>query len=283
MKSVTSPMELRTILERYRHDQPTVGLVPTMGALHDGHLSLIAKAKEIADIAVVSIFVNPTQFGAGEDFQAYPRDTQRDSQLAAGANTDVLFIPTAQEVYPSGFATTISVAGLTEPLEGQQRGAAHFNGVTTVVAKLLNMTSPDVLLMGQKDAQQAIVVGRMIKDLDLTVRLEVCPTVREPDGLALSSRNTYLTSDERSQAVALYKALQAGQSAVSGGEIDGVKVLTTALTAMEPFGVVPEYLSLVCPQTLKAVSVIDQPTLLAVAAVVGSTRLIDNVTLIPRS
>jgi len=283
MKSVTSLVELRTILKRYRRDQLTVSLVPTMGALHDGHLSLIAKAKEIADIAVVSIFVNPTQFGAGEDFQAYPRDTQRDSQLAAGANTDVLFIPTAQEVYPSGFATTISVAGLTEPLEGQQRGAAHFNGVTTVVAKLLNMTSPDVLLMGQKDAQQAIVVGRMIKDLDLTVGLEVCPTVREPDGLALSSRNTYLTSDERSQAVALYKALQAGQSAVSGGEIDGVKVLTTALTAMEPFGVVPEYLSLVCPQTLNAVSVIDRPTLLAVAAVVGSTRLIDNVTLIPRS
>ena len=283
MKSVTSLIDLRAILERYRRDQLTVGLVPTMGALHDGHLSLIAKAKEIADIAVVSIFVNPTQFAAGEDFQTYPRDTQRDSQLAASANTDVLFMPTAQEVYPSGFATTISVAGLTEPLEGQQRGAAHFDGVTTVVAKLLNMTAPEVLLMGQKDAQQAIVVGRMIKDLDLTVRLEVCPTVRELDGLALSSRNTYLTPDERSQAIALYKALEAAQSAVSSGETDAAKVLTTARTAMEPFGVVPEYLSLVCPETLKAVSVIDQPALLAVAAAVGTTRLIDNVTLIPNS
>ena len=253
-----------------------VGLVPTMGALHDGHLALIRAARQQCATVVVSLFVNPAQFNERADLAAYPRDEERDAQLASDAGADLLFAPAVDEVYPPGFATTVSVKGITEPLEGVQRGTAHFDGVATVVTKLFNMVGPDVAFFGQKDAQQAAVIRRFVTDLDIPVRVEVVPTVREPDGLALSSRNVHLTGDDRRRALALSRALRAAEQAVAGGDRDPARIRATALSAMHDFGVEPEYLELVSPETLAPVATIDGDVLVAVAARVGSTRLIDN-------
>ncbi|HLW96461.1 MAG TPA: pantoate--beta-alanine ligase, partial [Solirubrobacteraceae bacterium] len=195
--TMTRARTIAAVRERLREAERPVGLVPTMGALHDGHLALLRHARAANATVVMSLFVNPAQFAAGEDLAAYPRNEERDERLAAEAGVDVLFAPSAGEMYPDGFATAIEVAGLSEPLEGASRGAAHFRGVATVVAKLLNIVNPDVAYFGQKDAQQAAVIRRMARDLDMAVAIEVLPTVRAPDGLALSSRNAYLDGDDR--------------------------------------------------------------------------------------
>jgi pantoate--beta-alanine ligase len=278
MRTIRTVAELRAA----RRSATSVALVPTMGYLHDGHLSLIRAAREQADLVIVSLFVNPTQFNDPSDLDSYPRDEQRDAALASDAGAGLLFAPAPEEVYPPGFATEIRVGGpLTETLEGAHRGASHFHGVTTVVTKLLNMVAPDVALFGQKDAQQALVVRRLVTDLDLPVRIEVVPTVREPDGLALSSRNVRLAEEDRRRAVALSRALRAAEGTVAAGTRDARQILTAARSAMSPFAVEPEYLALVDPEDLSPVAAVDQETLLAVAAQVGRVRLIDNTILAP--
>jgi pantoate--beta-alanine ligase len=259
----------------------TIGLVPTMGALHEGHLSLIRRARAQCDLVVVSLFVNPAQFDDGADLDRYPRQEERDRRLATEAGADILFAPPIEGVYPAGFATSVEVLGLTDRLEGAVRGAAHFRGVTTVVTKLLNMVQPHVAYFGQKDAQQAVVIERLVADLDLPVQIEVCPTVREPDGLAMSSRNARLRPDERARAVALFRGLHAADELAVEGERSSQALLERARTAMRLFEVEPEYLALVDPATLEPVERLNAPALLAVAARVGDTRLIDNIVLEP--
>jgi pantoate--beta-alanine ligase len=275
MRIVRSVRELRDGLGRERSANRSVGLVPTMGAFHRGHVSLMERARSATDVVVVSLFVNPTQFGSGEDLAAYPRDERRDAEIAAAAGVDVLFAPPVEEVYPDGFQTTVRVGQLADPLEGAQR-PGHFDGVATVVTKLLSMVRPDVAFFGQKDAQQALIVRRVVRDLDIPVRIEVCPTVREPDGLALSSRNAYLAPAERERAVALRRALDAAERAVAAGERDASAVVAAARGAMEPYGVEPEYLVLVAADTLSPVDRVDGEILVALAARVGPARLIDN-------
>lgn len=281
MKVLRTVGELREALEPARGTGRTIGLVPTMGALHGGHLSLIAKARAECDVVVVSLFVNPSQFDERGDLDRYPRQEDRDRDLAEQVGADLLFAPTPEEVYPAGFATSVEVLSLTDRLEGAARGASHFRGVTTVVTKLLNMVAPDSAYFGQKDAQQVIVIRRLVEDLNLPVRIEACPTVRDPDGLALSSRNAHLSPEERSRAVGLYAALSAATTTASGGERVGERLLQVARRALAPFDVELEYLALVDPATLEPVAQLEEPALLAVAARVGSTRLIDNVALAP--
>jgi pantoate--beta-alanine ligase len=277
MRTIRLMSELREHLQIERSADRTIGLVPTMGAFHAGHVSLMQHARRHADVAVVSLFVNPTQFGPQEDLAAYPRDAARDAEIAAAAGVDVLFAPPLEEVYPDGFQTTVRVGALAETLEGAQR-PGHFDGVATVVTKLLNMVQPDVAFFGQKDAQQALVVRRVVRDLDIPVAIEVCPTVREPDGLAMSSRNAYLAPADRERAVALRRALDAAEAAVAAGERDASAVAAAARGAMDPFGVEPEYLALVASDSLRPVDRIDVggEILAVIAARVGPARLIDN-------
>jgi len=255
-----------------------VGLVPTMGALHDGHLSLIRRARADCDTVVVSLFVNPAQFRPGEDLEAYPRDEERDVALAEAEGVDVLFAPPTEEVYPPGFDTRVQVGRLTSMLCGDpdRRGPDHFTGVATVVVKLFNMVAPDVAYFGQKDAQQALVIHRLVRDLDIPVTIEVCPTVREPSGLAISSRNAYLDREERERAVALSRALAAAEAAVAGGERSASAVLRAARSELDAARVEPEYLELRSARDLSPARRVNGSTLLAVAARVGNTRLIDN-------
>jgi len=253
-----------------------VGLVPTMGALHEGHMSLLRRAREECATVVMSLFVNPAQFGAGEDLAAYPRDGAGDERAAREAGVDLLFAPEAGEMYPPGFATTVSVAGLREPLEGAVRGAGHFDAVATVVAKLLNVVAPQVAYFGQKDAQQALVIERMAADLDFPARIEVCPTVREHDGLARSSRNAYLDAAERERAAAIPAALRAVAASIGGGERDPAAAAAAGLEELRRRGIEPEYLALADPRTLAPVERVSGPVLVAVAARVGRARLIDN-------
>jgi pantoate--beta-alanine ligase len=276
VRTVRTVAALREALREARRDERSIGLVPTMGALHDGHLSLIRAARAENDIVVVSLFVNPAQFNEASDLAAYPRDEARDAEAAAAAGADLLFAPPVEEVYPPGFSTTVRVSGLTEHLEGEHRGTGHFEGVATVVCKLLNMAQPDVAYFGQKDAQQAAVIRRLVRDLDIPARIAVCPTVREPDGLALSSRNVHLRGADRDRALALSKALEAARHAVEGGERDAAAVAAAGRAAMARLGVEPEYVALVGPDDLLPVRRINGAVLVAVAARVGTTRLIDN-------
>jgi pantoate--beta-alanine ligase len=278
VRTVRTVRELREALAPERRAGRTIGLVPTMGAFHDGHLSLIRRARGQCDVVVVSLFVNPTQFGPKEDLHAYPRDEARDARLAEREGVDLLFAPRTDEVYPDGFATTVTVAGLTDVLDGApgQRGAEHFAGVATVVTKLFNMAGPDVAYFGQKDAQQALVIRKLVRDLDIPVRIEVCPTVRDRDGLALSSRNAYLSGDERRRALGLARALRAAEAAVESGRIDAHAVLAAARGELDAHGIEPEYLELRSAADLSPVERVNGSTLLAVAAKVGRARLIDN-------
>ena len=253
-----------------------MGLVPTMGAFHDGHLSLMRAARAASDLVVVSLFVNPTQFGANEDLGAYPRDEARDAALAEAEGVDILFAPTASEIYPDGFATNIHVAGLTDVLDGASRGAHHFDGVATVVTKLFGIVRPDAAYFGQKDAQQVLVVRRVVRDLDLDVRIVACPIVREPDGLAMSSRNVYLDADARAQAAVLNRALDAADQVFEAGARDAGSILSAACRVLGDAGIDPEYLELRDAATLSPVARVDGDALLAVAAQVGAARLIDN-------
>ncbi|MGD0981382.1 MAG: pantoate--beta-alanine ligase [Solirubrobacteraceae bacterium] len=266
---------------RARADGELVGLVPTMGALHDGHLSLLQAARQQCDVVVMSLFVNPAQFAAGEDLESYPRDEAADAELARMAGVDLLFAPSVEEMYPPGFATSVIVRGLSETLEGAERGAGHFEGVATVVTKLFNIVAPDVAFFGQKDAQQAVVIKRLVADLDMPVRIAVLPTVREADGLARSSRNAYLTADERAHAVGLSRALEQAATLIASGERDSSATATAARRELAAYEIEPEYLDIVDPETLEAVAEIDRPVLIAVAAKVGRARLIDNVVVSP--
>jgi pantoate--beta-alanine ligase len=283
LRTLRTVSELRDALSAPRRAGDSIGLVPTMGALHDGHLSLIRRARADCDVVVVSLFVNPAQFNDAGDLSSYPRDEARDAALAAEAGADVLFAPPAEEVYPSGFSTTVSVSGLTEVLEGAHRGKQHFDGVTTVVAKLFNMAGPEVAYFGQKDAQQALVIERMARDLDIPVRIEVCPTVREPDGLALSSRNVHLTDADRKRAASLHRALSAARTAIAGGERDPAAAIAKARAELSAAGIEPQYLELVTADDLAPVTQIDGELLAVVAARVGTTRLIDNEPIQPLS
>lgn len=275
MRIVRTVADLRATLSDARRP---VGLVPTMGAFHDGHLSLIRAAREHNETVVVSLFVNPSQFGPSEDFAAYPRDEERDMRLAEQEGVDVLFAPAIEEVYPAGFSTVVEVGGLTDTLEGDpaHRGREHFRGVTTVVTKLLNMVQPDRAYFGQKDAQQALVIERLVRDLDIPVEVRVCPTAREPSGLAMSSRNAYLSDEERERAAALSRALRAAEETVRLGERDAARVLAAARVELDAAQIEPEYLELRSTEDLSPVERVNGSTLLAVAARVGRARLIDN-------
>ncbi len=277
MKTLRTTGALRAALNGPRRAGRSIGLVPTMGALHEGHLSLIRGARAQCDLVVVSLFVNPAQFDDSRDLAAYPRDEAQDGALAAEAGVDILFAPPAGAVYPRGFATTVTVDEISAPLEGAQRGPAHFAGVATVVTKLLNMAQPDVAFFGQKDAQQVAVIRRVVRDLDLPVRIEVAETVRDADGLALSSRNVRLHGDDRRRALALRRGLEAVRACHAAGERDTTILAAIGRAAMAELAVEPEYLELVAPDTFAPIdSVGDAPVLVAVAARVGDVRLIDN-------
>ena len=278
MRTVRTVAELRETLAAERAAGRTIGLVPTMGSFHGGHLSLMRRAREACDVVVVSLFVNPTQFGIDEDLGGYPRDEHRDAELAREEAVDVLFVPPVEEVYPDGFDATVTVGGLTTVLDGdpRRRGPQHFAGVTTVVTKLFNMVGPDVAYFGQKDAQQALVIAKLVRDLDIPVRIEVCPTIRDDDGLALSSRNSYLLADERERALALSRALRAAQRSVADGRLDAASVLAAARAELDRAGIEPEYLELRSMADLSPAERVNGSTLLAVAARVGRARLIDN-------
>ena len=280
MKLVRTKAALREELTPARRKGKAVGLVPTMGALHEGHVSLLREARRRCDVVVMSLLVNPAQFGPGEDLDSYPRDEDRDAAVAAAEGVDIIYAPAVGEVYPEGFATHVEVeGGLTDVLDGdpERRGTEHFRGVTTVVAKLFNAVQPDVAFFGQKDGQQAIVIGRMARDLDFPVEVAVLPTVREPDGLALSSRNAYLSADERERATALNRALKAAERAVADGETSTQAALNAARAELEAAGIDPEYLEArVAADLTPAQSFNGRPVLVAVAARVGKARLIDN-------
>jgi pantoate--beta-alanine ligase len=267
---------LRGALEASRATGARIGLVPTMGAFHEGHLSLMRRARIDTDVVVVSLFVNPTQFNDPADLEAYPRDEARDAAIAQSAGVDYVFAPNADEMYQHDASTSVIVEGLSEPLEGESRGPGHLKGVATVVSKLFNIVQPTVAYFGQKDAQQALVVRRMVRDLHFPIRIEVCPTVREPDGLAMSSRNVRLSPQARAQALALRRGLDAAVSSIAGGERNAARVATRARAAMEALGVEAEYFAVVSLDTLAPVRTLSGEILLAVAARIGGVRLIDN-------
>jgi len=276
MRTVRTVQGLRAVLAAARRDERAIGLVPTMGALHEGHLSLIRHARRQCDVVVVSLFVNPAQFNEHADLERYPRSEQRDAELAEAAGADVLFAPSVEEVYPDGFATAVEVLGISERLEGAARGAEHFRGVATVVTKLLCMALPDVAYFGQKDAQQVLVIRRLAADLNLPVQIETCPTVREPDGLAMSSRNALLATAERERAAALSRALRDAGELADAGERSAAVLLAAARAALSAQELVPEYVALVDPATLEPIEELDSSALLALAVRIGEVRLIDN-------
>jgi pantoate--beta-alanine ligase len=283
VKLVRAKRELRDALSWPRRTGYSIGLVPTMGCLHEGHLSLLRAASSRCDIVVMSLFVNPAQFGPGEDLERYPRDERRDLELAAEAGVDFVYAPPVAEVYPDGFSTEVEVGGLTEVLCGERtrRGPEHFRGVTTVVAKLLNTVQPDVAYFGQKDAQQAAVIRRMARDLDFPTKVEVLPTVREADGLAMSSRNAYLDPEERGRAAALSRALRAAEETARAESL--AAGLDAARRELAAAGIEPEYLEARDPENLTPAAELNgRPVLIALAAQVGAARLIDNVLVEPR-
>jgi pantoate--beta-alanine ligase len=272
--------EVRETVQAARRAGRRIGLVPTMGFLHEGHLSLIRRAAKDCDDVVVSVFVNPTQFNDPADLAAYPRNEENDVAMAASAGATMVFAPPVEEVYPAGFATTVELRGpITETFEGAVRGPEHFWGVATVVTKLFGMVQPDAAYFGQKDAQQCVVVSRLATDLDLPVELVICPTVREPDGLAMSSRNVRLRGDDRDRALALVDGLDAADAAVRAGETDAAEVESVATKAMLARGVGPDYVAVVDPTTLAPLERIAERALIVVAAHVGPVRLIDNAVL----
>ncbi|HEX8157498.1 MAG TPA: pantoate--beta-alanine ligase [Solirubrobacteraceae bacterium] len=280
MKTIRTVAELRAALNAPRRAGRRIGLVPTMGALHEGHLSLIRRARATCDEVVVTLFVNPAQFEDSQDLHDYPRDERADAAMAERAGADLLFAPPPDEVYPPAFATTVSVAGITVALEGEHRGSAHFSGVATVVCKLLNMAQPDVAFFGQKDAQQVAVIRRLVCDLDIPVQIEVGETLREPDGLALSSRNVRLSASERERALALPRALDAVRATARAGERDATAIAAAGRAAMRKYDVEPEYLALVVPDSFAPVTQLNgERVLVAIAARIGDVRLIDNDTI----
>ncbi len=278
MVTIASVAEMGAVADGHRRNGRRIGFVPTMGYLHDGHLSLMKLARGRSDILVVSVFVNPTQFGLGEDFTTYPRDIDRDSDAARGAGADIFFTPAAEEMYPAGHATSVDVGGIAGLLEAQSR-PGHFTGVATVVAKLFNIVKPHVAVFGQKDAQQAVVIRRMAADLDFGVEIVVAPTVREADGLAMSSRNVRLSASERAQAPVLRRALDAALGAIAAGERDGEAIRRRMRDVLSgaPSAVV-DYVSLADADTLRELPALARGSraLISLAVRFGTTRLIDN-------
>jgi pantoate--beta-alanine ligase len=265
-----------------RVDRKRLGLVPTMGALHEGHLSLVRAAKAQCDTVTVSLFVNPTQFGPTEDLAKYPRPFERDRELLEKEGVAILFAPSEDEMYPQGEVTRVVVEGLSEKLDGRSR-PGHFRGVTTVVSKLFHIVEPDVAFFGQKDAAQCAIIRRLVGDLNFPVEIVICPIVREPDGLAMSSRNAYLNSDERQRALVLRRSLNLVEEKFHAGENKAAQLIDTARDVFaEETQVRLDYFEIVDPDTLDPVEHIQGPTLVAVAAYVGSTRLIDNLILHPK-
>jgi pantoate--beta-alanine ligase len=279
MKTFPTIQEMRSASRATHGANRTLGFVPTMGALHEGHLSLVRAAKSKCDVVAASIFVNPTQFGPNEDFSKYPRTFERDSELLKNAGVDFLFAPTPEEMYPKGAVMWVSVEGLSDKLDGKSR-PGHFRGVTTVVSKLFHIVEPDVAFFGQKDAVQLVLIRRMVRDLNMPVEIIGCPIVRETDGLAMSSRNTYLTAQERKSATVLNRTLREIKQRFDQGERNSAKLLSAGMEIFqqEP-GARLDYLEIVDPETLNSLAAINREALVAVAAYVGSTRLIDNVTL----
>jgi pantoate--beta-alanine ligase len=275
---VTDPREMQRLSDDARRQGKEVAFVPTMGALHDGHCTIIRNARDHGDVVVTSVFVNPTQFGQGEDFTRYPRDLDRDGVLAAEAGTDILFAPSAESMYPQGNATYVDVERVTAMLEGKAR-PGHFRGVATVVAKLANIVRPHVMLLGQKDAQQVVVIRRMLEDLNTGVKTLIVPTVREADGLAMSSRNAYLSPEQRQQAPVLCGALRAVEERVKGGEREGeaLRALMTAIITAAPLAAI-DYVSVADARTLDELRAMfpGQSVLVSMAVRFGTTRLIDN-------
>jgi len=276
MMIVSTIVELRAL--RARLPGP-VGFVPTMGFLHDGHLSLVLQARQECASAVVSIFVNPTQFGPGEDLSRYPRNLARDQAMLESEDVDILWLPTPEQMYPPGYQTWVTVEEASNPLEGAAR-PGHFRGVATVVAKLFNAVQPDMAYFGQKDAQQVAVIRRMTRDLNFSVEIVVCPTARETDGLAMSSRNLYLNAQERKAATVLFRSLSAAKDAFAGGERDArkLRMKMEEILAGEVLAR-PQYISCAHPLTLQELDIITDDALLSMAVYVGTTRLIDNVLL----
>ena len=281
MKIARTIQEARDFCRSQRLSRARVGLVPTMGALHQGHLALVRAARAKADVVVVSIFVNPTQFGPNEDFAKYPRSFERDCELLEREGVDLIFAPSTDEMYPAGNATWVEVQGLSERLCGKSR-PGHFRGVATVVSKLFHIVEPDVAFFGQKDAAQVAIIRRMVRDLDMPVAIKVCPIVREADGLAMSSRNAYLSPAERKSALVLYRSLIRAKTMFDAGERNSDKLISAAKQefAGAP-GVRLDYFEIVDPDTLESQPVMAARVLIAVAAFVGTTRLIDNILLEP--
>ncbi len=273
---VTNPAEMQAMAEAWRKQELSVALVPTMGYLHEGHLSLVRHARQRAKIVVVSIFVNPMQFGANEDFEKYPRDLERDCKMVAEEGADVVFAPSAEAMYGESFQTSVQVKDLTRGLCGTSR-PGHFDGVTTVVCKLFNIVKPHLAVFGAKDYQQAMVVRRMIIDLNLNIDLDLAPIVREESGLAMSSRNEYLTAEERAEAAILFQSLRMAERLILQGERDPEKVqsaMNAMIDAVASSKI--DYIALVDPETLTPVSVIDRNIRILLAVYIGRTRLIDN-------
>jgi pantoate--beta-alanine ligase len=279
MKVVRSVREMRALAREWRKQGRRIGLVPTMGYLHDGHISLVRASKGRADITAVSIFVNPTQFGPNEDFQKYPRDLEKDTAYLERVGVDCLFYPDAPDVYPPGYRTYVEVTGLQDKLCGRSR-PGHFRGVATVVLKLFEIVRPDLAFFGAKDAQQVLIIRRMAADLDLDVEIVTCPIVREPGGLAMSSRNAYLSPDGRKAARALSTSLGWAERAVAAGERDTAKLVAgiRSVIEAEPLARI-DYVEAVDPETLEPVGEVRGEVLVALAVFIGSTRLIDNVRL----
>jgi pantoate--beta-alanine ligase len=278
MEIINRRQRMSSVARKIRREQDrTIGLVPTMGALHEGHLSLVREARRMCDVVVVSVFVNPTQFGPSEDYEDYPRDLTKDTALLTDYNVDYIFAPAAEEIYPKDFSTYVNVGGLSKLLEGESR-PGHFRGVATVVAILLNTVRPDFAFFGQKDAQQAVIIKRMVRDLAFDTEIVVSPTVREDSGLAISSRNLYLDAEEQQSAAVIHRALKQAKEIYKRGERHAGKLaeIVRARIETEP-RVRVDYVSVVDAETLEKLDKLDErPMLVAVAAYVGKTRLIDN-------
>ena len=278
MEIINRRQRMSSVARKIRREQDrTVGLVPTMGALHEGHLSLVREARRMCDVVVVSVFVNPTQFGPGEDFEHYPRDLTKDTALLTDYNVDYIFAPTIEEIYPKGFASYVNVEGLSEQLEGVSR-PGHFRGVATVVTILLNTVRPDFAFFGQKDAQQALVIKRLVKDLAFDTEIVILPIVREDTGLAISSRNLYLNAEEQASAAVIHRALVQAKNTYKEGERSANRIADVIRSTIEtePRARL-DYAIVADAETLEPVDRIDErPTLIAVAAYIGKTRLIDN-------
>jgi pantoate--beta-alanine ligase len=281
MEIINRRQRMSSVARKIRREQDrTIGLVPTMGALHEGHLSLVREARRMCDVVVVSVFVNPAQFGPGEDFERYPRNLTKDTALLTDYNVDYIFVPPVEEIYPKGFSTYVNVEGLSEQLEGASR-PGHFRGVATVVTILLNVVRPDFAYFGQKDAQQALVIKRLVRDLSFDTEIIVLPTVREDSGLAISSRNLYLTSDEQQVAPIIHRALTRAKESYKEGERNASRLNEIIRTTLESEPRVRvDYVSVADAETLEKLDRLDErPILISVAAFLGKTRLIDNLVL----